>query len=35
VRERRQKVKLTFALDGGPDRQVEVRLKVKRRGLFG
>lgn len=35
VRGRQQKVRLTFAVDGGPDQAVEVRLKVKRRGLFG
>jgi serine/threonine protein kinase len=30
-----QKVRITFALDGGPNTEVEVRLEVKRRGLFG
>jgi serine/threonine protein kinase len=35
VRNRKEKVKLTFAVDGGPDQTVEVRLEVKRRGLFG
>ncbi len=35
VRGRKQKVTLTFAVDGDPDQEVEVRLKVKRRGWFG
>jgi tRNA A-37 threonylcarbamoyl transferase component Bud32 len=35
VRGREQKVMLTFAVDGGPDQAVEVRLEVKRWGLFG
>jgi tRNA A-37 threonylcarbamoyl transferase component Bud32 len=35
VRGRKQKVMLTFAVDGGQDQTVEVRLEVKRRGLFG
>ncbi len=35
VRGRKQKVRLIFALEGGPDRQVEVQLRIKRRGLFG
>ena len=35
VRGREQKVTLTFAVDGGQDQAVEVRLEVKRRGLFG
>jgi hypothetical protein len=35
VQGRRQKVKVTFALDGGRDQEVEVRLQVRRRGLFG
>ena len=35
VRGRKQKINLTFALDGGQDAEVEVRLEVKRRGLFG
>lgn len=34
-RGRQQKVMLTFAVDGGRDQAVEVRLAVKRRGLFG
>jgi serine/threonine protein kinase len=35
VRGRRQKVTLTFAVDGGPDQEITVRLEVKRQGLFG
>jgi hypothetical protein len=35
VRGRRQRVALTFALDGGHSRELEVRLQIKRRGLFG
>jgi serine/threonine protein kinase len=35
MRGRKQRVALRFALDGGQDRQVEVRLEIKRRGLFG
>jgi serine/threonine protein kinase len=35
VRSRKEKVKLTFAVDGGQDQEIEVRLEVKRRGLFG
>jgi hypothetical protein len=35
VRGRKHKVMLTFAVDGGQDRQLEVRLEIKRRGLFG
>jgi serine/threonine protein kinase len=35
VRRREQRVALTFALDGGRDQEIEVRLRVKRRGLFG
>ncbi len=35
VQGRRQKVKVTFALDGGRDQEIEVRLQVKGRGLFG
>jgi hypothetical protein len=35
VQDRKQKVKLTFALDGGHDQEIEVRLQLKRRGLFG
>jgi tRNA A-37 threonylcarbamoyl transferase component Bud32 len=35
VRGRRQKVTLTFAVDGGPDQEIDIRLEVKRQGLFG
>ncbi len=35
VRGRKQKVRLAFALDGGPDEEVEVLLEIRRRGLFG
>jgi serine/threonine protein kinase len=35
LRGRKHKVVLTFSVDGGRDQQVEVRLEVKRRGLFG
>ena len=35
ARGRKHKVTLTFAVDGGQDWQVEVRLEIKRRGLFG
>ena len=35
VRSRREKATLVFALDGGRDQEVEVRLQIKRRGLFG
>jgi serine/threonine-protein kinase len=35
VRKREQKVALTFALDGGKDQKIEIRLRLKRRGLFG
>jgi serine/threonine protein kinase len=35
VQGRKQKVKVTFALDGGRNQEIEVRLQVKRRGLFG
>jgi serine/threonine protein kinase len=35
VRGRRERVSLTFSLDGGPNQEVEVLLEVKRRGLFG
>jgi serine/threonine protein kinase len=35
VRGRKQKVVLTFAVDGGRDQEIEVRLEIKRRGLFG
>ena len=35
VESRRQKVKLTFALDGGQDQEIELELQIKRRGLFG
>jgi hypothetical protein len=34
VRGRRQRITLLFAVDGGRDQKVEVRLAVKRRGLF-
>jgi serine/threonine protein kinase len=35
LRGRKYEVMLTFAVDGGRDAQVEVRLEIKRRGLFG
>jgi len=35
VRNRTERVKLTFAVEGGPAQEVEVRLEVRRRGLFG
>jgi serine/threonine protein kinase len=35
VRERRQKIPLVFALQGGSSHKVEVRLQVGRGGLFG
>jgi hypothetical protein len=35
VRGRKERVILTFAVDGGPNQEVEVLLEVKRRGLFG
>jgi hypothetical protein len=35
VRGRKQKVRLTLAVDGGQDQTVEVRMVVGRRGLFG
>jgi hypothetical protein len=35
VRGRKQKVAITFAVAGGRNQQLEVRLEVKRRGLFG
>ena len=35
VRGRREQVTLTFSPDGGRNQEVEVRLEVKRRGLFG
>ena len=35
VRRREQRVALTFVLDGGRDQKIEVRLRLKRRGLFG
>jgi serine/threonine protein kinase len=35
VRGRKEKVTLTFSLDGGPNQEVEVLLEIKRRGLFG
>ena len=35
VRGRNQRETLTLAVEGGRDRQVEVRLRVKGRGLFG
>ncbi len=35
VRNRKEKVRLTFAVDGGQDQEVEVRLEVKKRGWFG
>ena len=34
VRDRRQKVSLIFAPQGGRNREVQVRLQIKRRGLF-
>jgi hypothetical protein len=35
VRDRDQKVRLTFSLDGGQDQEVEVLLRIKGGGLFG
>ena len=35
VRRAREEVSLRFAVDGGPDQEIEVRLRTKRRGLFG
>ncbi len=35
VRERRQKVSLVFAPDGGKSQEVQVRLQIGRAGLFG
>ena len=35
VRDRRQKIPLVFALRGGSSQEVQVRLQIKRRGLFG
>jgi serine/threonine-protein kinase len=35
VRGRRHAFPLLFALDGGRNQQVEIRLQIKRRGLFG
>jgi serine/threonine protein kinase len=35
VRNRKEQVRLIFAVDGGQDQEIEVRLEVKRRGLFG
>lgn len=35
VRRGRQEARLTIAVDGGPDQELEVVLEVKRRGLFG
>ena len=35
VRDRRQKISLAFAPQGGRNREVQVRLQIKRRGLFG
>lgn len=35
VRNRTEKALLTFAVDGGPGQTIEVRLEVRRRGLFG
>jgi serine/threonine-protein kinase len=35
VRGRKQVIALTFALDGGQSQELEVRLQIKRRGLFG
>jgi hypothetical protein len=35
VRARKHKVALILSVDGGRDQRVEVRLEVKRRGLFG
>lgn len=35
VRRRKQEIELTFAVDGGQAQTIEVRLKVRRRRLFG
>jgi hypothetical protein len=35
VRDRRQKISLVFALRGGSSQEVQVRLQIKRRRLFG
>jgi hypothetical protein len=35
VRDRRQKVSLVFAPSGGSSQTVQVRLQIRRRGLFG
>ena len=35
VRDRRQKVSLVFAPQGGHSQEVQIRLQIKRRGLFG
>ena len=35
VRGRRQKVTLTFAVDGGQDQELGVQLELKRQRLFG
>ncbi len=35
VRGRKEKVRLTFAVDGGPDQEIEVLLEIKGRGWFG
>jgi hypothetical protein len=35
VRGRRQRVRLIFAVNGGRDQEIEVRLKIRRSGLFG
>jgi hypothetical protein len=35
VRGRKQRAKVTFALDSGTNQQIDVRLQVRRRGLFG
>jgi tRNA A-37 threonylcarbamoyl transferase component Bud32 len=35
VRGRKEQATLVLALDGGPDQEVDVQVKVKRRSLFG
>jgi P pilus assembly chaperone PapD len=35
LRGSREEARLKFAVDGGEDREIEVRVKVRRRGLFG
>ena len=35
VRGSREEVRLRFSVDGGKDQEIEVRLRTRRRGLFG